>query len=92
MEITDELTPLGLISRLEYMLDRFEAEPTEHRRRMLEAERRLPAYRERRGEAFAFEEELREREEELHTLEVALSSNERSGEEAGGTWGDAQVA
>ena len=26
VEITDELTPLGLISRLEYMLDRFEAD------------------------------------------------------------------
>ena len=78
VEITEDLTPLGLISRLEYMLDRFEADLAEHRRRLAEAEQRLPAYSSRRGEVFAFEEELREKERELQTLEMALASNERS--------------
>ena len=45
VEIDDELTPLGLISRLEWMLDRLEADLAEHRRRLAEAEQRLPAYR-----------------------------------------------
>ena len=77
VEIDDELTPLGLISRLEWMLDRLEADLAEHRRRLAEAEQRLPAYRSRRGEAFTFEEELREKEVELHALEEALASNDR---------------
>ncbi len=76
VELGDDLTPLGLISRLEYMLDRFEAELAEHRRRLAEAEQRLPAYRGRRGEAFAFEEELREKEDELHALEAALAGGD----------------
>ena len=78
VEITDELTPLGLISRLEYLLDRFEADQAEHQRRLAEAGQRLPSYRARRGEVFAFEEELREKEDELHALEMMLASNERT--------------
>ena len=76
VEIGDELTPLGLISRLEYMLDRFEVDLAEYRRRLTEAEQRLPAYRRRVGEAFALEEELHEKEDELAQLEAALASGE----------------
>ena len=83
VEIDDELTPLGLISRLEWMLDRFDADLAEHRRRLAEAEQRLPACRSRRGEAFTFEEELVAKEEELQTLELALASNEHVPEEEG---------
>ena len=78
VDVPSDLTALGLISRLEYMLDRFEADRAEQRRRLAEAEQRLPAYRQRRGEVFAFEDELREKEDELHDLEAALASNERS--------------
>ena len=77
VEIDDDLTPLGMISRLEWMLDRLEADLAEHRRRLAEAEQRLPAYRSRRGEVFSFEEDLREKEQELHALEIALASNDR---------------
>ena len=76
VEIGDELTPLGLISRLEYILDRFEADLAEDRPRLSEAEQRLPAYRWRVGEVFAFEAELRDKEDELTALEVALANGE----------------
>ena len=58
------------------MLDRFEADLAEHRRRLAEAGQRLPAYRRRVGEAFGFEDELREKEDELTALEAALASGE----------------
>ena len=74
VELSEDLTPLGLISRLEYMLDRFEADLADYRRRLADVEQRLPAYRSRRGETFAFEEALREKDDELHTLEATLAS------------------
>ena len=74
VELSEDLTPLGLISRLEYMLDRFEADLADYRRRLADAEQRLPAYRSRRGDVFAFEEELMTKEQELNTLEAALAS------------------
>ena len=77
VEIDDELTPLGLVSRLEWMFDRLEADLAEHRRWLTEAEQRLPAYRSRRGEMFIFEVELRDKEGALQSLEAALAANER---------------
>ena len=64
------------------MLDRFEADLADYRRRLTDAEQRLPAYRSRRGEMFAFEGELETKQEELHALEVALASNERGADGA----------
>ena len=92
VEIDDELTPLGLISRLEWMLDRLKADLADYRRRLAEAEQRLPAYRQRRGEVFTFEDELREKEDELHALELALASNERAGDDDGSTPDQAAAA
>ncbi len=82
MELSDELTALGLISRLEYMLDRFEADLAEHRRRLTEAEQRLPGYRQRVGEAFGFQAELEAKEAELAQLETALASGQGNPEDA----------
>ena len=62
------------------MLERFEADLAEHRRRLAGAEQSLPAYHGCRGEAFAFEE-LPEKEDELHALEQAVASKDRFGEE-----------
>ncbi|MDA8249131.1 MAG: lactate dehydrogenase, partial [Rhodospirillales bacterium] len=77
--LSADLTPLGLISRLEYMLERFEAERAEQRRRLAEAEQRLPGYRQRIGEAFAFQAELDAKEEDLAALEADLAANAASG-------------
>jgi len=56
------------------MLERFEAERTEQRRRLVKAEQRLPGYRQRIGEAFAFQDELDAKETELATLEADLAA------------------
>ena len=70
-----ELTPLGLVARLEYQLDRFEADLAEHRRRVVEAEQRLPGYQRRLGEGFGLQEELDSKRAELVALEVDLAAN-----------------
>ena len=76
MRVEDDLTALGLISRLEYMLDRFEAELAEHRRRVAEA--RLPGYRRRLGEGFDLQGELDAKRAELAALEADLAANDRA--------------
>ena len=81
VELSDGLTALGLISRLEYMLDRFEADLAKHRRRLAEAEQRLPGYRQRVGEVFAFQAELEAKEAELAALEADLAANDIRGTE-----------
>ncbi len=81
VELSQDLTPLGLISRLEYMLDRFEVELAEQRRRLREAEQRLPGYRQRIGEVFALQDELEAKEAELAALEADLAANDNRGDD-----------
>ena len=50
--------------------------PAEHRRRLAEAEQRLPGYRQRVGEAFGFQAELEAKEAELVALEADLAAND----------------
>ena len=76
--LDDELTALGLVARLEYQLDRFEAELAEHRRRVTEAEARLPGYRRRLGEGFDLQEELDAKRVELKALEDDLAANTKA--------------
>ena len=71
-----DLTALGLVSRLEYMLDRFEVELAEERRRRADAEARLPGYQARLGEPFAYGAELDDKEAELAALEADLAAND----------------
>jgi hypothetical protein len=58
-EITVEpdLTPLGLISRLEHILERFALELQEQQRLALDATRRLADYEARLGEGFPLQAE-----------------------------------
>jgi hypothetical protein len=79
VQIDSELTALGLIARLEYQLDRFEADLAEHRRRVTEAEQRLPAYQRRLGEAFDLQDELDLKTAELKALEVGLAATDKPG-------------
>jgi len=78
IRLESDLTALGLIARLEYQLDRFEAELADYRRRMAEAEQRLPAYRRRIGEAFGLQEELDAKTTELAALEADLAANDKA--------------
>ena len=75
IRLDGDLTALGLIARLEYQLDRFEAELADCRRRAAEAELRLPSHRRRVGEAFALQEELDDKAAELAALEADLAAN-----------------
>jgi len=77
IQMDGELTALGLIARLEYQLDRFEADLAEHRRRVTEAEQRLPSYRRRIGEGFDLQEELDAKRAELQALEADLAANDK---------------
>ncbi len=75
IRLDGDLTALGLIARLEYQLDRFEAELGDYRRKVAEAQQRLPGYRRRVGETFALQEELDSKAAELKALEADLAAN-----------------
>ena len=75
VEVEDELTPMGLVTRLEYLLDRMEVDLAGHRRRIAEAEAREASYSQRLGEAFAYEAELDAKQAELDAIEADLGAN-----------------
>ncbi len=77
VKIDDELTPLGLVNRLEYMLDRFEVDLAEHRRRIGEADAQVSGYTRRLDEAFAYEDELNVKQAELDAIEASLAATSR---------------
>ncbi|MGI4794815.1 MAG: hypothetical protein ACRYG8_12195, partial [Janthinobacterium lividum] len=81
IRLEGDLTALGLVARLEYQLDRFEAELADYRRQVAEAEQRLPGYRRRVGEAFNLQEELDAKTAELAALEVDLAANALASDE-----------
>jgi len=81
IQLDGDLTALGLVARLEYQLDRFEADLAEHRRKVAEAEGRLPGYQRRLGEGFGLQEELDAKRAELVALEVDLEANAKAGAE-----------
>jgi hypothetical protein len=58
IEVGDDLTALGLISRIEYALDRFEIDLEEQTRRRTDAIARLKGYQPRLGEPFLLQGEL----------------------------------
>ncbi|MHB0668466.1 N-6 DNA methylase [Roseomonas mucosa] len=73
VRVEDDLTAMGLVSRLEYDLGRFEAELAEYRRKLAEAERQLPAYEARLGEGFEFQADLDAKRAEMAELEASLA-------------------
>lgn len=72
---SQDLTALGIVSRLEYCLGRFEVELAEQKRIVEEAAERLPAYRERLGKEFAYEADLAAKRNELDCIDAALAAN-----------------
>ena len=88
--IPPDLTALGMVSRLEHALDRFDAELAEARRSLVESRRRLADYEPRLGGAFPLAGELVVKQAELAALEESLASTVKGGEgeaapELGGT-------
>jgi len=70
-----DLTPLGLVARLEHILDHFETELDEHLRRAHGARRRLAGYEARLGAAFPLQAELDLKRAELARIEADLAEN-----------------
>jgi hypothetical protein len=73
--VEPELTPLGLISRLEHVLERFELDLQEQQRRASDATRRLAGYEARLGEAFPLQAELDGKRAELTRIEAELADS-----------------
>ncbi|HWY81026.1 MAG TPA: hypothetical protein VNY10_03640 [Roseiarcus sp.] len=68
------MTPLGLVSRLESALGRFEVELAEERRTITEVSGWLPGFKARLGDAFSHQAELDEKRAEMTELEASLAA------------------
>ena len=73
LRFSQELTALGLVSRLEHALDRFEAELAQQRRSLIENRRRLADYQPRIGLSFELQGELDAKQADLAALEESLA-------------------
>jgi N12 class adenine-specific DNA methylase len=76
IDVQDDLTALGVISRLEYVLDRFEADIEEQARRAADAAQRLAGYEPRLGEVFPLQAELDEKMARMAALEADLAKTD----------------
>jgi hypothetical protein len=73
IEVGDDLTALGLISRIEYALDRFEINLEEQTRRRTDAIAQLKGYQPRLGEPFPLQGELDEKLARMAELHADLA-------------------
>ena len=73
LAVDPEQTPMGLIARLEHMLERFEAEREEQTRREQDARGRLAGYDARLGEPFPLQGELDDKLARMARLEADLA-------------------
>jgi hypothetical protein len=69
-----DVTPLGLVSRLESALGRFEVELAEERRTVAEVSGWLPGFKARLGDAFPHKTELEEKRAEMAELDASLAA------------------
>ncbi|AOX21533.1 lactate dehydrogenase [Kozakia baliensis] len=87
-----ETAPLGVISKIEHALLRFESKRDEAVQRQADAERRLPAYRARCGMRFAEQELYEEKRAELAALQADLAATREDESEEGEGRGDESFA
>ena len=69
-----DVTPLGLVSRVEAALSRFEVELAEERRTVAEVSGWLPGFKARLGDPFPHQAELDEKRAEMAELEASLAA------------------
>ena len=69
-----DVTPLGLVSRLELALSRFEVELAEQRRTVAEVAGWLPGFKARLGDPFPHQAELEEKRAEMAELKASLAA------------------
>ena len=77
IEIDPQLTPLGLIARLEHALNGMETELAQQQRRRAENERRLQDYERRGGRPFELAEELELKRQAMAELLAELAADQR---------------
>ena len=77
VEMEGDLTPLGLVARLEHLLGRFEGDLAEHGRRRDLAAASLAEYQPKLGEPFALQGELEEKLARMASLEADLAGTGR---------------
>ena len=73
VEVEADLTPTGLIARLEHLIDRMPQDLAEQERKAADAERRLSGYRDRLGVPFQLQAELDAKRAALEALNVDLA-------------------
>jgi N12 class adenine-specific DNA methylase len=76
IEYSSDLTAIGIVSRLEYVLSRFEVEIAEQKRIAAEADERLPGYRQRLGGEFSYADELAAKRAEIEEIDASLAAND----------------
>ena len=74
IDLDKDITPLGIVSRLESALGRFEVELAEERRTVAEVSAWLPGFKARLGDAFPHEAELEEKRAEMAELDASLAA------------------
>jgi hypothetical protein len=78
IDIDGETTAVGIIVRLEHVLDRMDVELEEHRRRVIDAQARRAGFEPRLGEAFPLQGELDDKLAQLADIEADLAGTEGS--------------
>jgi hypothetical protein len=73
VETEDDVTPAGLIARIEHILERMPQEPREQERKVEDARHRLAGYKDRLGQPFALQGELDGKRAQLAALEADLA-------------------
>lgn len=74
IETEHDLTPMGLVARIEHILERMKQDRQEQERCAAEADGRLLGYRDRVGQPFALQPELDSKKAELAALEADLAA------------------
>ena len=78
IQVEDDMTPTGLIARLEHTLDRLPQDREDQERKAAEAARRLAGYQDRLGKPFALQGELDGKLAQLAALEADLAGTGKS--------------
>ncbi|MHA4875396.1 hypothetical protein, partial [Enterococcus faecium] len=73
VETEPDLTPTGLIARVEHLIDRMPQDLAEQERKAADAERRLFGYRDRLGTPFELQAELDAKRAALDALNADLA-------------------
>ena len=76
IDVFDELTALGIIARLESIIDRFERELEDQDRKLADATSRIAGYQPRLDQDFALQPELDNKLAELDALNANLAKSE----------------